>query len=179
MDASGFAHFERTVLPHLAAGYNLARWLLRDQHDAEDVVQDATLRALRGFDRYRGGDARAWYLAIVRNACYSRLRARASEARDEEFDELRHTLDGQGDGGEDPLGSLARLRDRERLLACVEALPAILREALILRELEGMTYKEIAEVIDVPIGTVMSRLARARDRLQRALRGVLDRQEVS
>jgi RNA polymerase sigma-70 factor (ECF subfamily) len=162
--------FERVVMPHLGASYNLARWLTRNDHDAEDVVQEAYLRALRSFDRYRGGDPRAWVLTIVRNTCYTWLRRnRAADA----------AL--SGDGLDDSVAEIAadpatqpevqfmREVDGQLLRAALEALPTEFREALVLRELEGFSYKEIADIADVPLGTVMSRLARARAQLQRSL----------
>jgi len=160
--------FERIVLPHLGAGYNLARWLTRNAHDAEDVVQEAYLRALRSFDRYRGGDARAWVLTIVRNTCYSWLR------RNRAYETL-HSADPVDDGAAEivadpsaqPEVQLLRDVDRRLLQDALEALPTPFREALVLRELEGFSYKEIADIADVPVGTVMSRLARARQQVQR------------
>jgi RNA polymerase sigma-70 factor, ECF subfamily len=162
--------FERIVMPHLGAGYNLARWLTRNDHDAEDVVQEAYLRALRSFDRYRGGDARSWVLTIVRNTCYTWLRqnraaepAPGGDAGDDGVAEV------PGDPAAQPEVQFLRDVDRQLLRAALEALPAEFREALVLRELEGLSYKEIADIADVPLGTVMSRLARARRQLQQAL----------
>jgi RNA polymerase sigma-70 factor (ECF subfamily) len=162
--------FERIVMPHLAAGYNLARWLTRNAHDAEDVVQEAYLRALRSFDRYRGGDPRSWVLTIVRNTCYTWLRqnraaepAAAGDAGDDCAVEI------PGDPAGQPEVQILRNADRQLLRAALEALPAEFREALVLRELEGLSYKEIADIADVPLGTVMSRLARARRQLQQSL----------
>jgi RNA polymerase sigma-70 factor, ECF subfamily len=164
--------FERVVMPHLGAGYNLARWLTRNDHDAQDVVQEAYLRALRSFDRYRGGDARAWMLTIVRNTCYTWLRQnRAAELApggdigDDGVAEI------PGDPATQPEVQFLRNVDGQLLRAALEALPAEFREAIVLRELEGLSYKEIADVADVPLGTVMSRLARARRHLQQSLLG--------
>ena len=162
--------FERIVMPHLGAAYNLARWLTRNDDDAEDLVQDAYLRALRSFDRYRGGDPRSWLLTIVRNACYTWLRQhRTSEAAlnpdtaDESWAEI------PADPAAEPEVRIIRDADRRLLRDALEALPAEFREALVLRELEGFSYKEIADIANVPLGTVMSRLARARMQLQRSL----------
>ncbi len=160
--------FERIVMPHLGAGYSLARWLTRNDHDAEDIVQEAYLRAFRSFDRYRGGDPRSWLLTIVRNTCYTWLRRnRAAEmaagAADGGWGEIA------ADPATEPEARCIRDADRELLREALEALPAEFREALVLRELEGFSYKEIADIADVPLGTVMSRLARARQRLQQTL----------
>lgn len=162
--------FERTIMPHLGASYNLARWLTRDDHDAEDVVQEAYLRALRSFDRYRGGDPRAWVLTIVRNTCYTWLRqkraanaARTGDAVDESGAEI------PADPAAEPEAQCIRDADGRLLREALEALPTEFREALVLRELEGFSYKEIADIADIPLGTVMSRLARARTHLQRFL----------
>ena len=160
--------FERVVMPHLSAGYNLARWLTRNDHDAQDVVQEAYLRAVRSFDRYRGGDPRSWLLTIVRNTCYTWLR----QNRDPELaGALGKTNEGWVEVSADPAGQpevqFIRAADRRLLQEALELLPAEFREALVLRELEGLSYKEIADITDVPLGTVMSRLARARQQLQK------------
>ena len=157
--------FEQTLLPHLPAAYNLARWLVRE-HDAEDAMQEAYLRALRFFGGFRGGDGRAWFLAIVRNACYDLLHR--SSAPIAAFDEDAHTPE---DAVENPEEALLRHADTAMLRRALERLPVALREALVLRELEGLSYKEIARVTGVAMGTVMSRLARARARLRQELRG--------
>jgi RNA polymerase sigma-70 factor (ECF subfamily) len=158
--------FEQTVIPHLDAAYNLARWLTRNDQDAEDVVQEAYLRALRFFDGFRGGDARAWLLAVVRNTCLTWLRERGRRET-VLFDEQTHG----GEAGE-PTAEAALLSEAAlgSVQECLEALPLEYREAFVLREFEDMSYKEIAEVAGVAIGTVMSRLARARKRLQTCLR---------
>lgn len=163
--------FERLVLPHLDAAHNLAFWITRDRDQAEEAVQEAMLRAFRFFDGFRGEDARAWLLGIVRNACYTLHGRTPDAARHDAFDEEVH-------GGEQPLGdperaALARA-ESEAVNRVVAALPAEFREVLVLRELEGLSYKEIAAVAQVPIGTVMSRLARARRLLRRALAGGAD-----
>lgn len=159
--------FEQLVLPHLDGAVNLARWLLRNPADAEDVVQEAMLRAYRFFDRFRGGDARAWLMQIVRNTCYSWLeKNRPSELMMTEFDEELHRREGPN-----PETLAAQAGERQRLMRALESLPARAREVLVLRELEGCSYKEIAEITGVPMGTVMSTLSRARERLQRTLTG--------
>ena len=156
--------FERNILPHLDAAFNLARWLLRDRRDAEDVAQDAMLRAYRFFGTFRAGDARAWLLQIVRNCCYDWLQKnRPTELKDELQEE---SLVSRELSPED----LALLgQDRERLARALESLPAHFREFLVLRELEGCSYKEIAEITSRPMGSVMSGLARARQQLRDAL----------
>ena len=164
--------FAASVLPHLDAAYNLARWLVRDAHDAQDVVQDAMLRALRHFEGLRGVDARPWLLAIVRNAAWTWLKARRpAELVELSDDELDAAL--ASDAPDMNPESLA-IRRTERLAidTAIASLPIAFRETLILRELEELSYREIAQVLDVPIGTVMSRLARARALLARTLRPI-------
>ena len=158
--------FNEGVLPYLDAAHNLARYLLRDPHEAEDAVQEAFLRAIRHFDGFRGGDGRAWLLSIVRNACFTQLRRRRSGGDKVEFDEAIHSPEREGSEPEADLeSSLAADSVREGL----ERLAAEFREVIVLREMEGLSYKEIAQVAGVPIGTVMSRLARARRQLMLAL----------
>jgi RNA polymerase sigma-70 factor, ECF subfamily len=165
LESTEAARFEAAILPHLDAAYTLARYLTRDPHDAEDAVQDACLRALRYFDTFRGGDARAWLLAIVRNRCYT-LRHRRRDASATVFDEELHS----GAVDAEPADAAAlRTSARESLEAALRRLPEEFREVIVLRELQGLSYKEISEVAGVPIGTVMSRLSRARERLQHAL----------
>jgi RNA polymerase sigma-70 factor (ECF subfamily) len=166
-DADERARFEEALLPHLGAAYNLARWLTRDDHDAQDVVQEAYLRALKFFGGFHGGDGRGWLLTIVRNACHTWLahkRARGAAAFDEE-------VHGVAADAAAPDTALARKEGRQAVRQAVEELPLELREVVVLRELEGLSYKEIAAAAGVPIGTVMSRLSRARERLQRRLGG--------
>ena len=153
--------FEQVVLPHLDSAYNLARWLLRGQPDAQDVTQEALLRALRFFPGLHGGNARAWLLKIVRNASYTWLESNRRAELAEEFDEERH-----GAPTPSPETQAIAGDDRDRLRDALERLPTRFREVLVLRELEGCSYKEIAEVAGLPMGTVMSSLARARRRLQ-------------
>jgi RNA polymerase sigma-70 factor (ECF subfamily) len=160
--------FESIVLPHLDAAYNLARHLLRHDDDAADAVQEASLRALRYFGGYRGGNARAWLLAIVRHTCYSRLSRPWRRAVWLSFDESLHSPEPLDEGA----GSAPeRDTDRSRVRAALAGLPERFREVIVLHEMEGFAYKEIAAITNVPIGTVMSRLSRARERLQRALAG--------
>jgi len=159
--------FEQAVLPHLNAAYNLARWLTRNEHDAEDVVQDAFVRALRFFDGFRGDDARAWLLTIVRNVCYDFLRRHRSQELTDVFDEGIHTV---VDEQPTPEALLLRRADQAMVRRALEALPLAWREVIVLRELEGLSYKEIADVAGIKIGTVMSRLARSRARLQQLLK---------
>lgn len=156
--------FEQLVLPHLDGAANLARWLLRNRSDSEDVVQEAMLRAYRFFDRFHGGDARAWLLQIVRNTCYTWLEKNRPAELMTEFNEEVHQQPSAN-----PEILAAQADDRQRLMRAIESLPARAREVLVLRELEGCSYKEIAEIAGIPMGTVMSTLARARERLQRAL----------
>ena len=157
------SEFERKVLPHLDAAYNLARFLMRNEQDAEDVVQEAALRAFRFFDDFRGENSRAWFLRIVRNTSFTVLKKNRPDETNIAFDEELH-------GGQTPpmdAGvALDRAQDRQSVRAAIEQLPPEFREAITLRELEGASYKEIADIAGVPIGTVMSRLARARRQLQ-------------
>jgi len=155
--------FEQTVMPHLDAAYNLARWLTRNDHDAEDVVQEAYLRGFRSFAGFHGTDGRGWLLTIVRNTCYTWLRRNRSEQLSTPFDEEIHR---EEVASPNPEELLLKKADRQRLKDALEELPVEFREALVLREIEGLSYKEIANVLGVPVGTVMSRLARARDRLK-------------
>jgi RNA polymerase sigma factor (sigma-70 family) len=159
--------FEEVVLPHLDAAYNYARWLTRNDVDAEDVVQDACVRAMRFLPSLRDGDARPWLFAIVRNAWYSRAARRAGSL--ERLPSTTPRYD-PPDSAPDPEARLLRQHAVGRVREAIEQLPPDFREVLVLREFEEMSYKEIASVVGVPIGTVMSRLARARDRLSALLR---------
>jgi RNA polymerase sigma-70 factor (ECF subfamily) len=160
------ARFEQVVLPHLDSAYNLARWLTGNEHDAEDVVQDAYLRAVKFFASFRGGDARPWLLAIVRRVTYDRLQRSRSHQPLAVFDEDLHSDPGDS---LDPAELALRQEDRELLHQALADLPIPLRELLVLRELEGLSYKEIAAVTELPPGTIMSRLARGRERLRHCL----------
>jgi RNA polymerase sigma-70 factor (ECF subfamily) len=165
--------FERLVLPHLNAAYNLARWLTRDDQYGDDLVQEAYLRAWRGFDGFRGDGARPWLLKIVRNTCYTWRRGnRATEA----FDEDIHC---DSDAVSNPETILVRSIDRELVRDALRGLPTRLREVMVLREFEDLSYREIARICGIPIGTVMSRLARGRLRMQQALAGVAARPAAS
>jgi len=165
------AHSERErfslhVLPHLDAAYNLARWLTRNPDDAEDVVQDACVRALRYLDAMREANARAWFLTIVRHATYDWLgRNRPAEVARDEADAIAGAADPLA---VDPAAAAIRAADARALADAVATLPLAYREVLILREMEDLSYKQIARIVDIPIGTVMSRLARARGMLQRS-----------
>ena len=164
LDVHERARFEQLVLPHLDAAFNLARWILRSREDSEDVTQEAMLRAYRFFRGFHGGDARAWLLQIVRNTCYTWLEKNRPVELMTEFDEELHPQPSVSPE------SLAIAGDnRERLGRALETLPPRFREVLVLRELEGCSYKEIAEITGIPMGTVMSTLSRARERLQRTL----------
>ena len=164
--------FETAALPHLDAAYNVARWLLRDDHNAQDVVQEAYLRAFRFFDGFRGGDARPWLLGIVRNACYTWMENKRRLGEQIEFDEER---DSDTDDlipsrtADNPETLLMQKLEKKRIDEAINALPPAFREVLILRELEDLSYEEIAQVAAIPIGTVMSRLARARAILRTTL----------
>lgn len=158
------ARFEAAVLPHLDAAFNLARWLLRERADAEDATQEALVKALQAFGTFRPANARAWLLEIVRNSCYDRLRRQSLTAAAESFDELTMSHVTQN-----PETLAMQSFDRAHLTAALEALPASFREVIVLRELEGCSYKEIAEITSRPIGTVMSALARARQQLRALL----------
>jgi len=167
--------FEEMALPHLNAAYNLARWLTRSDQDAQDIVQEAYLRAFKFFDGFHGNDARAWLLAIVRNTTYTWLQQNRNLVHnaffDEEFHDLNEvdsaTLCDQPDNN--PAAILARNDDKRLLDRALEQLPVEFREVLVLRELEDLSYKEISHIAGIPIGTVMSRLARGRRLLQACL----------
>ena len=153
--------FEEAVLPHIDSAFNLARWLTRDDADAEDVVQESYLRAFKYFGGFRGGDSRAWLLKIVRNTSYSWLQKNRQLVTMTEFDEELHGIDVS-----DAETHLIENIDRDMLRLLLEELPTEFREVVILRDLEGLSYKEIAGIADIPLGTVMSRLARAHQRMQ-------------
>jgi RNA polymerase sigma-70 factor (ECF subfamily) len=166
-DTARRERFEQAVLPHLDAAYSLARWLTRNDQDAQDVTQEAFLRAFRFFDGYQGGNMRSWLLTIVRNTSYTWMHQNRRPDTTELFDEGIHSS--ESSGGVDPEIQALASADKETLRRALEELPDVFREALVLRELEGMSYKEIADVTSVSLGTVMSRLARARTRLRESL----------
>jgi RNA polymerase sigma-70 factor (ECF subfamily) len=165
-DTGKLARFDQAVVPHLDAAYNLARWLMRNKQDAEDMVQEACLRAFTFFHSFQGEDGRAWLLAIVRNTCYTWLKKNRARELDTVFEEQIHSVEADA---ANPEVLLVEKADRELLQQLLEQLPTEFREVLILRELEGMSYKQISAIADLPIGTVMSRLARARKRLEQQL----------
>jgi RNA polymerase sigma-70 factor (ECF subfamily) len=154
--------FEQVFLPHLDAAYNLARWLLRNDQDAEDAVQEAFLRAHKSFSRFRGEAGKPWLMTILRNVCYTMLKKARSHETPEPFDEELHQEAGQADARE----AVRQKANAETLHAALHKLPVEFREIIVLHDLEGLAYKEIATVAGIPIGTVMSRLARARARLR-------------
>ena len=166
------SRFANVVMPHIDDAYRLARWLTGNSTDAEDVVQDASLRAFRAIRGFAGGSARAWLLSIVRNTAYSWLRKNRPAAvvtvDDLEAVELAQAKPGDPDTPTPEAALLAKI-DAEQLRAAIAALPALFRETLVLRDIEGLDYREIAQATEVPIGTVMSRLARARSRLAATL----------
>ena len=163
--------FGQAVLPHLDAAYNLARWLTRDDHDAEDLVQAAYLRALKSFGGFHGTNSRAWLLTIVRNSCYTWFQQKRARGTATAFDEEIH---GAGSDAGDPEKLLLSADQKQSVRQAVEELPLELREVVVLRELEGLSYKEIATIAEIPLGTVMSRLSRARERLRQSLRDCVD-----
>ena len=165
-EQSKVVRFEEIALPHFAAAYNLARWLVHNDQDAEDIVQESFLRAFKSFSGYYGGNSRAWLLTIVRNTCYTWLQQnrvlRQAEPIDDKLDEL-------GLDFADPEVLLLQNVDAQIVRQALQDLPVEFREVVVLREMEDLSYKEIANVVDLPIGTVMSRLARGRKRLQALL----------
>jgi RNA polymerase sigma-70 factor (ECF subfamily) len=164
------------LVTHLDAAYNLARWLMRNETEAEDVVQEAYLRAISHFAGFRGGDGRAWLLTIVRNGCYDRMKQRGASTQNTDFDEGIHS------GGRqvpNPETMLLLAERRELLKKSLAELPAEYREVLVLRELEQLSYRQIAKIVEIPLGTVMSRLSRARQRLQQTLWGGSDREATN
>jgi RNA polymerase sigma-70 factor, ECF subfamily len=165
-EQSKAVRFEEITLQHLGAAYNLARWLVHNQQDAEDVVQEAYLRAFKSFGGYYGGDGRSWLLTIVRNTCYTWLQQnrllRLADPLEDKLDEL-------GLDFADPEALLMQSADSKMVREALQELPVEFREVVVLREMEGLSYKEIANIADIPIGTVMSRLKRGRTRLHALL----------
>ena len=164
LNAEDRARFEQLVLPHLDAAFNLAVWILSSRTDAEDVTQDAMLRAFRFFEGFHGGDVRAWLLQIVRNTCYTWMKKNRRMKMTDQFDEELHMQ-----SSATPESIAIAGNDRERLTRALETIPLRYREVIVLRELEGCSYKEIAAITSIPIGTVMSSLSRARRQLHSAL----------
>jgi RNA polymerase sigma-70 factor (ECF subfamily) len=160
------ATFEEAVLPHLDAAHNLAHWLTRNDADAEDVVQEAYLRAFKFFGGFHGADGRSWLLAIVRNTCYSWMQHNRSPELSVPLDDELHEIESKD---LNPEALLVQRADTLMVRQALEELPVEFREVLVLRELEEMSYRDIASITDLPLGTVMSRLARGRKRLQLAL----------
>ena len=163
---SDHSRFEELVLPHLNAAYNLARWLTRDVNDAEDIVQEACMRAMKYVGSLTGDDARAWFLTIVRHAFYDWCkRNRPAEIARDDGSAIDQAVD---PAAVDPEQASLRAAESKALADAIAALPLAYREVLILRELDELSYKEIARIAEIPVGTVMSRLARARGLLQRS-----------
>jgi RNA polymerase sigma factor (sigma-70 family) len=165
-DQSKIVRFEEIALQHLSAAYSLARWLVQNEHDAEDLVQEAYLRALKFFSGFYGGDSRAWLLTIVRNTCYTWLQKnrglRLTDPIDDKLDKLVSDF-------ADPEVLFLQRVNSQMVRQAVQELPLEFREVVVLREMEGLSYKEIASIVDIPIGTVMSRLKRGRRRLSAVL----------
>jgi RNA polymerase sigma factor (sigma-70 family) len=166
LDSEERGRFERAMLPHVDAAYNLARWLTRDEHASEEVVQEAYCRAARFFASFRGGDGRTWLLAVVRRVSFDWLQKRRAAAALTSFDEEAHSPDDDALG---PDHLAIRKADVQLLRQAVEELSPEYREVIVLREMEELSYQEVAAVAGVPVGTVMSRLSRARKQLQRRL----------
>lgn len=177
-DPSRNQRFEADVLPHSAAAFNLARWLTRREADAADIVQEALMRALQYFGGYRGGDVRSWLLSIVRNCAYSWLKSNPPSGQDTaqcEWESAQGPWEAAASSSGDPMGALVSQDEATRLRRAIARLPAEHREVLILREFEDLSYRQIATIVGSPIGTVMSRLSRARDELGTRLRAEADR----
>jgi RNA polymerase sigma-70 factor (ECF subfamily) len=163
--------YEEALLPHLGAAYNLARWIMGNDQDAEDMVQEAYLRAYQYFGSYQGGNSRSWLLTIVRNTCYTWLRQNRSQELSLDLEDEIFTSDSEA---LDPESLFQHSLDHQLVRRALEKLPVEYRELIVLRELEGMAYKEIALMTKIPIGTVMSRLARGRQRLKDCLAQIMD-----
>lgn len=177
------ARFERLVLPHIDAAYGLAVWLVRNEARAEEGVQEACLRAFQFFDGFRGGNARPWLLRIVRNTCYTLIARDRDLGMADEFDESHHDEETIAPGAvvsfpPNPETAAIENADRELVQRCLRALPAEFREVVILREIHECSYKEIAAIAEIPIGTVMSRLMRGRRLLERALSEHIERKDT-
>jgi len=168
-DEARLIRFNASVLAHLDAAYNLARWMTRDEFGAEDVVQEASLRAFRFFDDLQGPSPKAWFMAVVRNACLDWLKEHRRRTLEDEYDDEIHGAAPQSATFESPESAALRASEARWVRAGIAALPLEYREVVVLRELEELSYKEISVIVDVPIGTVMSRLARGRDLLQQRM----------
>ena len=173
-DAAKLVRFERLVLPHFDAAFGLALWLTRDPVQAEEAVQEAFLRAFKYFHTFRGNEARPWLLGVVRNACFALMEAERAAVATMPFDEDMHSDDAALPGGVlrlpvDPEAALIARADRQAVQRCLRELPPQYREVIVLRELHECSYREISQIADIPLGTVMSRLARGRKLLQSAL----------
>ena len=168
-DDENWRRFELQAMPHLDAAYNLARWLTHNDQDAQDVVQESLLRAMRYINGLRGDGARAWLLQIVRHTCYSWLRKNrpAEKVALDDFDDASQEI--AAPSGDEPPAVAMRNADRQQINAAIAGLPAAYREVLVLRELEDLSYGDIARIAEIPIGTVMSRLSRARGLMRAAL----------
>jgi|SRR5579859_1510389 len=168
------AQFEQHIMPHMNAAYNLARWLTSNDSDAQDIVQESYLRAFKYFGGFGGRESRGWLLRIVRNAFYDWLRKNRGAETSEPFDEEMHGVMNETQGPDGPLP--LEKADHELLHKAIASLPLEFREILVLRELEGFSYNEISELANIPLGTVMSRLARARERLRTQLLGLIQKE---
>jgi RNA polymerase sigma-70 factor, ECF subfamily len=166
--------FDEVVLPHLDAAYRLARWLMRNEDDAQDAVQEASLRAFRSFRTFSGGNGRHWFLRIVRNTC-SGLRGARFQAPTDPFDEEQHST---AQPASDPETLLLHTDDVTLIEQAMRSVPDRIRELLVLREMEGLSYRELADVMGIPLGTVMSRLSRARQAFRKALENQLKQSGV-
>jgi RNA polymerase sigma-70 factor (ECF subfamily) len=170
------ARFEASVMVHLDAAYNLARWLTRNERDAEDAVQEACLRAFKFLATFRGGNSRAWFLAIVRNTCYSARTKAHQQVLSTPFEAGSLEQEDGADGfwatsdGEDPIRSIEREEAKQLVRKALDQLPEEFREVIVLRELQDLSYQDIARIAQIPLGTVMSRLSRARKLLYQAVR---------
>src|SRR5438477_11313917 len=173
-EAAKLASFEETMLPHMDAAHNLARWLLHNEEDAKDVVQEAYLRAFRSFGGFHGSNGRAWLLTIVRNTSYTLLKRNRAVDLTTPFDEEIHA---SGHESVSPATILEQSEDAELIREAMDELPAEFREILTLRHQEDLSYKEIADIAQIPPGTVMSRLARARGKLKERLAARIDREK--
>jgi RNA polymerase sigma factor (sigma-70 family) len=174
--------FEQTVLPHMDAAYNLARWIMGNGQDAEDMVQEAYLRAYQYFTGFQGGSSRAWLLTIVRNTCYTWLRQNRAQdltvELNEELADGNSSLQLGGSPGSNPEHAAQLHANQRQVRSALETLPVEYRELIVLREVEGLSYKEIAGVAGIPLGTVMSRLARARQQMRVCLQRLNDEEGI-